>query len=195
MDLQQISKIFGPNYEGMVHDGAETLAKLNLPANVTVLDVGTGAGKFATLLAAHGFTVLTGEPESDDSPYAKKNWSQDAEALGVDKHLRFQHFDAEAMPFESNAFASVFFFGVLHHIDEAVRPDVLREALRVVQPEGAVVFFEPRRETLEKLWVSDPDHPDAADPSAYLGNLQVHEERIEGGMMNITIYRKDSTSP
>jgi hypothetical protein len=94
------------------------------------------------------------------------------------------------MPFASGAFAAVFFFGVLHHICEAARRDVVREALRVAKVAGAVVFVEPRQEMLERLWVEDPDHPPAANPSSYLSDRGIREQRVEGAFMDIFIYRK-----
>jgi SAM-dependent methyltransferase len=94
------------------------------------------------------------------------------------------------MPFEPEAFDAVFFFGVLHHIDEAVRTDVFREALRVSKTNGVVVFFEPRKEMLERLWVDDPGHPLAANPLSYLPEEGASEHRIEGTLMDIFIYRK-----
>ena len=75
-------------------------------------------------------------------------------------------------------------------MDEAERTKVVGEALRVIGNDGAAVFLEPRQETLEKLWKTDPDHPLAADPSLYLENNRVREQLIEGRMMDVILYRK-----
>ena len=72
----------------------------------------------------------------------------------------------------------------------AVKGDVFREALRVSKQDGVVVFFEPRKEMLERLWVDDPSHPLAANPSNYLPDQNIHEHRIEGSFMDIFIYTK-----
>jgi SAM-dependent methyltransferase len=173
-------------------DGAVALRELALPADAAILDVGTGKGKFAIWLATQGFRVLTGEPVTDTTHYAGKDWSADAQAMGVRDKIRFEHFDAGDMPFESGTFDAVFFFGVLHHVDENSRGDVFREALRVVKEAGAVVFFEPRKQLLEKMWESDPGHPHAADPSRYLADARVREQRIEGSRMDLYIYRPDA---
>lgn len=192
MDDQDVSEIMGPMFESLAKDGAAALKALDLPADAKVLDVGTGEGKFAIFLALQGFDVLTGEPATDETRYAGKDWASAAGAMGVRDKIRFEPFDAGAMPFEADSFGAVFFFGVLHHIDEQNRADALREALRVVKPDGAVVFFEPKEATLEKLWVKDPGHPPAADPSAYLAGQAVTEERRIGAMMDIFIYRHAS---
>ena len=189
MATEKTANDFGPMFEPMVHDGKLALSALELPADAAVLDVGTGAGKFAIFLALQGHDVLTGEPSTDTSQYAGQDWASNAEKAGVREKIRFEPFDSSEMPFDSDRFDAVFFFGVLHHIDEAVRNAVFREALRVAKPGGAVVYFEPTPETLEKLWVEDPDHPLAANPSDYKGSETAAEQRIEGQMMDIFIYR------
>ncbi len=179
-----------PMHKAFANDGRLALRRLALPSDAAVLDVGTGQGKFAIFLALQGFDVLTGEPSTDRSGYAGKDWAVNATKAGVLDKIRFQFFDASRMPFESKSFDAVFFFGVLHHVEEPKRAAVCAEALRVAKKEGAVVFFEPRQETLEALWVDDPDHPLAADPAAYVAKGTVREERLEGAMMDIIIYRR-----
>lgn len=190
MDSQQIGAILGDRFAAVFEDGALALQELQLPADAAVLDVGTGNGKFAIFLATQGFDVLTGEPETDTSHYAGKNWSENADVAGVRDRIRFEAFDASGMPFESDSFDAVFFFGVLHHVDENLRGNVLREALRVAKDDGAVVFFEPRMDWLEKMQENDPGHPHAANPADYFADPGVREQRIEGSRMDIYIYRR-----
>src|SRR6185312_13993070 len=108
-----------------------------------------------------------------------RDWAVNAKKAGVLDNIRFEAFNASKLPFESEAFHAVFFFGVLHHIDENVRSEVFREALRVAKENGAVVFFEPRKEMLEKIWADDPAHPFAVNPSNYLPDQNTREHRIE----------------
>ena len=190
MDTKAIGKILGPKFDAVSGDGQRALQELGLPPDAAILDVGTGNGNFAIYLASQGFQVLTGEPSTDRSHYAGKDWALNAKRAGVLDKIRFQAFDASKLPFESEAFDAVFFFGVLHHVSEHLRGDVFREALRVSKQDGVVVFFEPRKEMLERLWVDDPGHPLAANPSNYLSDQSIHEHRIEGSFMDIFIYRK-----
>jgi len=183
----------GPKHDVVSRDGALALRQLNLPVDATLLDVGTGMGTFAIFLASQGYQVVTGEPATDRSQYAGRDWASHAREAGVLDRIRFEAFDAGSMPFAGESFDGVFFFGVLHHIDEVLRRDVLREALRVVKGEGAVVFFEPRREMLERVWVDDPGHPLAADPSLYLPGEGINEQRLQGAWMDIYVYRKGVT--
>jgi len=184
--------ILGPRFAIVSKDGALALRELGLPAGAAVLDVGTGSGNFAIYLALEGYRVVTGEPHTDTSRYANQDWAARADQAGVRDRIRFESFDASRMPFAAGSFDAVFFFGVLHHVTERARSDVLREALRVVKADGSVVFFEPRQEMLEKLWVDDPDHPPAANPSDYISDRTVRQRRIEGSYMDIFIYSRSA---
>lgn len=194
MDSKAIGKILGSRFDGVSEDGARALKELRLPADAAILDVGTGNGNFAIYLASQGYQVLTGEPSMDKTRYAGKNWALNAKKVGVLDSIRFEAFDASNLPFRSEAFDAVFFFGVLHHIDEKVRGAVFREALRVSKENGVVVFFEPRKKMLERIWVDDPTHPLAANPSIYLPDPRSCERRIEGSLMDIFIYQKGASA-
>lgn len=190
MDGKQLGEILGSTFAAISHDGTLALNELSLPSDAALLDVGTGAGNFAIFLALQGYRVLTGEPSTDTSQYANIDWATNAEKAGVRDRIQFRAFDASKMPFDSMFFDAVFFFGVLHHTAPRVRNEVLREAFRVSKKNGAYVFFEPTRATLEKLWIDDPKHPLAVSPSDYLTNKDVSEIRLTGEMMDIFIYRK-----
>jgi SAM-dependent methyltransferase len=190
MDTKAIAEVLGQRFDAVAADGARAIRDLALPAGAAILDVGTGSGYFAIYLASQGYEVITGEPESDKSQYAGRDWASNAQKAGVFGKIRFQSFDASMLPFESGTFDAVFFFGVLHHIDENVRARVCLEALRVSKENGAVVFFEPRKEMLDRLWVDDPGHPLAANPSHYVPRAEAQEYRMEGRLMDIFIYRK-----
>lgn len=189
-DTKAIGEILGGNFDAVATDGGRVLQELHLPSDASILDVGTGKGNFAIFLASQGYQVLTGEPSTDTSRYAAQEWAAAAEKVGLRDRIQFQHFEASNMPFPSESFHAVFFFGVLHHIDEDARRDVLRESLRVAKDNGAVVFFEPRKEMLERVWKDDPHHPLAANPSEYLPEQTAREQRMQGNFMDVYLYRK-----
>ena len=188
MDIDEAASRLGGRFNVIAADGTRALETLELPKGAKVLDVGTGAGNFAIFLALQGYDVVTGEPATDQTHYAGKDWALNADKVGVKDSIAFQPFDASDMPFAPGTFDAVFFFGVLHHIDEGVRADVFREALRVVKPGSAVAFFEPSAKLLETIKVDDPTHPPAARPSEYTAGLPVSENRLQGEMMDIYIY-------
>lgn len=187
LDNQELKEFLTPAFR----DGHKALNELNLTPESEVLDVGTGIGIFAIFLASQGLNVLTGEPEEDHTIYAKKNWETHAEKFEVRNKIHFTHFDASKMPFDTEKFDSVFFFGALHHIDENARADALSEALRVTKQQGAVVFFEPSAQTLKRVWENNPEHPDSADPTDYVQD-QIAVKKIEGSLMDICIIRKEA---
>ena len=101
MDTEAIVKVLGPGFEAVARDGALALQEIQLRADAAILDVGTGKGNFAIYLASQGFNVLTGEPSTDKSLYAGRDWALNAKKVGLLDHLRFEAFDASNMPFAS----------------------------------------------------------------------------------------------
>ena len=181
-----IAEVYGEMKDGIFGDGGMAIEALGLSPGANVLDVGTGEGRFASFLALQGMNVLTGEPASDTTHYAGKDWSSTATKLGVRDKIRFEAFDASNMPFDDSTFDGVFFFGVLHHVDEAARKAVVEEAMRVAK--SGVVYLEPSPALLEKVWEKDPDHPLAADPNTYLSSESQPTVPISGQLMDIYIY-------
>ncbi|MEM9439071.1 MAG: methyltransferase domain-containing protein [Pseudomonadota bacterium] len=184
---QDPTQIFGDFYAVLKADGDRVLAMLELRAGSRVLDVGTGAGTFATFLAKAGFDVTTGEPSSDQTHYARQEWAENTKRVGIRDCLNFVDFSAGDMPFKDGDFAAVFFYGVLHHVDEAERTGAMAEAVRVCQTDGAVVFFEPKRSSLEAIRARDPAHPDLANPPDYLNREGVRWTELSGDAMDIFV--------
>ena len=190
MDLTAAKRVLGEHFEFIADDADAVIQQLDLPANAAVLDVGTGTGHFAIVAALNGHRVLTGEPASDDSEYARKDWQANARAAGVEHLIEFQPFDAQALPLNDNAFDAVFFFGVLHHINEDIRTRVLREACRVAKPGSPIAFYEPNEAAMARVRQHYPTHPEAADPMAYIEGLNVTTETVKGVSFDTTIFRK-----
>ena len=190
MDVKKISETMGPFFETLARDVAAVIQKLGLSPAADILDVGTGDGYSAIILAASGYKVLTGEPATDDSRYAGKNWQERAEKVGVLDRIRSMPFAAEDMPFPDGSFDAVFFFGVLHHIEESLRRETFREAMRVTKDKGTVVFFEPTKEMLPKILLKDPEHPAAACPADYASEFKKCEARLPGTFMDAFIFTK-----
>ena len=192
MNIEQTKEALGEHFGFIADDGNEVVCSLGLPPDARVLDVGTGAGYFAILLALNGYRVLTGEPESDDSIHAKQDWLGNARKVGVDALIDFRAFSADAMPFDDRAFDAIFYLGVLHHIDQAARAGALAESVRVAKVNAPICFFEPNPSTLTTVKEHDPSHPEAADPSQYTQGLDLALERQTGKFFDTFIFRKGS---
>ena len=150
-------------------------------------------GYFAILLALNGYRVLTGEPEFDDSIYAKRNWLINAQKIGVDHLIKFKAFDAKDMLFDDKTFDAIFFFGVLHHIDEKFRIKVLQEAIRTSKPNAVICFLEPNQNGIKIAKEYDPTHPEAADPNKYAQGLNLSIQKMKGTFFDSFIFCKKRT--
>ena len=71
MNLNTAKEVLGKEFAFTADFVNEIIQNLNLPKNARILDIGTGMGNMAIMLALNGYKVLTGEPETDDSIYAK----------------------------------------------------------------------------------------------------------------------------
>ena len=180
MDLDHVKKILGDRFSFTADDTCSVLTTINLPPSAKVLDVGTGLGNMAIMLALHGCDVITGEPDHDDSIYAKQDWREAAQKVNVEHLIRFNAFDAAAMPFEQNRFDGIFFLGSLHHIAEGDRTDVFKECVRTSTADGVICFFEPNAMLIDMIRKNDPSHPEAADPGNYSHGLGLSSRKIPG---------------
>jgi len=109
------------------HDGPPTLG--------AVLDVGTGTGRIAELLAPHAAHV-TGLDNSPEMLRIARTRLQDLPAARTD----LVQGDFTALPFADAVFDTVLFHQVLHYAQDPVR--VLAEAARVLRPGGRIAVVD-----------------------------------------------------
>lgn len=120
------------------------MAAAEVKSGDRVLDVGSGPGSFARLLAAAvgrsgSVTGLDAAPEMVE--YALRR------ARGLD-NCSFQAGGAEALPFPDGSFDVVVSSLVLHHLPDDSRLAAVREMKRVLRPQGRLLladFSIPRR--------------------------------------------------
>jgi len=188
MDIKEIKKKLGPQFGFLFDFINSTVLDLNLDKDAKILDVGTGEGRMAIILALNNFKVITGEPKGDDSEYAKKDWLVKAKKVNVDHLITFKYFEAEKLPFEANYFDAIFTMGSLHHINN--KASAFDEFIRTLKPDGVLGIFEPSPKGVKMMKQRSPSHPDAVDPRIYAQKYPLSMEIKESPMFNAFIFIK-----
>ena len=189
MDINEVKKRLGSEFGYTFENTKPILQELGLDKNAKLLDVGTGMGKMAITLALHGYKVLTGELESDESVYAKQNWLESAKKVGVNHLITYKPFNAEKMPFEDEFFDAIFISGALHHIND--RQAAFNVSVRVLKSHGVLCIFEPKPRSIAYIRAKKhSDHPDAEDPRDYNKKLQLSLEIKETSFHDVYIFQK-----
>lgn len=160
-----------------------------------VLDVGTGAGWMALILAEGGHDVVAMDSDLEMLLRARDRWEKTSQDLTG--RLRFLQADAQWLPFRSSAFDAVFSFDVLHHLPDC--PRAVGELLRVRKPSGvfAVADLSPRglRAVEEVMSRGGESHSDNGCRVERVADMLVRKglrfERHELGFVTAYIIRPD----
>lgn len=100
----------------------------------TVLDAGTGTGRFALYLAKMGKKVIAFDQSAEMLEVAKtKSLEQ-----GVSDMIEFVQGDIESLPFDDNKFDAIISIHVLVHFESDKK--IISEFARVIKPGGTIVF-------------------------------------------------------
>jgi len=184
MDFSKAKGILGDNFRRDADFLSSVVSKLKLVKNSKVLDVGTGRGHMAILLALHGYQVITGEPEGANWG----DWKTPAEKVHVEDMITFKPFNAERMPFEDASFDAIFLSASFHHIGN--KKLALSEFLRVMKPKGTLIIIELTDEGVEVVRKRWRGHPDAVDPRGHTKDLEFEVKVIESRYLNAYIYSR-----
>ena len=102
-------------------------------AGLQILDIGCGEGGLAKQLVAEGGNVSGIDPGTEAIRTAAATVLEAEFVVGV----------AEDLPFENASFDIAIMINALHHVPEAVMGAALREAARVLKPDGVLIVIEP----------------------------------------------------
>lgn len=105
------------------------------PEGLFLIDAGCGDMSLSRELAVRGASVLAIEP---DSIQAEKNRQADTIA-----NVGFAETGAQDIAVEPSSVDGVIFSYSLHHVPQAVYPDVFEELQRILKPDGFVYIIEP----------------------------------------------------
>ncbi|MFX1281598.1 MAG: class I SAM-dependent methyltransferase [Promethearchaeota archaeon] len=189
MEIEELRNILGGEFAFIFNEINPVIQSLKLEKTAHILDIGTGMGWMAIILALNDFKVTTGEPEEDKSEYAKKDWLKYAKTAKVDHLITYTPFNAEKMPFEDASFDTIFLLGALHHIDDIDK--ALKESVRILRKSGIICIFEPNSNLIKIIRQNEhPTHPDAINPRDYAQRLHLSMELIELPFYNTYILRK-----
>ena len=189
MDISEVKELLGREFSFIFDNTNPVVQELELDKNAKILDIGTGEGRMAITLALNNYKVLTGELESDESEYAKRNWLESAKKAEVDHLITYKPFDAEKMPFEDNFFDAIFISGSLHHIEDGQA--AFNESVRVLKPNGRICIFEPNSRSVAFIRANKfPEHPDAVDPRNYNKESQLSVDIKKTSFYDAYIFQK-----
>ncbi|MFX1446361.1 MAG: class I SAM-dependent methyltransferase, partial [Promethearchaeota archaeon] len=139
-------------------------------------------------LALNNYKVITGEPEGDNTEYAKRDWLTNAKKVNVDDLITFVHFNAENMAFENEYFDAIFLWGALHHIKNKF--SAFKEFIRTTKPRGIICIFEPNQKGIEVMRKRFSSHPDAVDPRIFAKDYELLVEVKNSPLFDAFIFKK-----
>ena len=110
-----------------------------------ILEVGTGKGHFALVLAKQGYSFVTLDISEEEQHFAKLNLAY----FGLEKMANFRIENGEHTSFTDGSFDTVFSVNVLHHLGNSYQ--VIGELIRVLSQKGKLVLADFTEEGFQMI--------------------------------------------
>jgi len=114
------------------------IRELNLSQKDKILDIGCYNGLYEMMLAKRKIGNIIGVDISKDAILLAKKIK-----ARLNLKANFQVADAEKLPFKDGEFDAVLILGLLHHLPDKSTMKALKEAKRVLKPNGRILIADP----------------------------------------------------
>jgi len=132
--LERDARLHGFGYDSAA--GIAFVLAQALPLDGSVLEIGTGKGRFLVALAKHASAITTVDISPEEQQCARLN----ARYAGLEDKIQFVLQDAARLPWPDRTFDAAVTMNAMHHIPHFRQ--VLEEMLRVVKPAGKLVLSD-----------------------------------------------------
>jgi len=139
LERVNLYKSFGYDVEGE----RRFLLQKAEPLYGDILEVGTGKGYLAIVLAKEGYDFISLDISEEEQEFARLN----LEYLGLEKKVNFQIGDAGDLNFADKSFDIVISSHLIHHLNNHFI--VMSEFARVISYEGKIILSDFSKEGLE----------------------------------------------
>ena len=155
------------------------IAKASLTKGGSMLEIGTGRGHMATLLAKNGFKFVSIDLDRKAQYAAKLH----LKTMNRDKLVTLKIMDAEKLRYKNGAFDNVISVNFIHHAKNPVR--CLKEMIRVAKNKLIIADINKRGERImEKVHGLDNHSHEVSKMS-----LQETEGLLKKTGMKVKVYR------
>jgi len=162
------------------------------PISGNILEVGTGKGHFALVLAKEGYKFTSVDISIEEQEIAKLNLRY----FKFEKSVNLKIENAEHLSFEENSFDIIFSVNTLHHFNAPFK--VMDEFSRILTPGGKIIlsdFNERGFKIIDKVHAARGGIHEKAefglrDIEMYLKEKGFKSDRCEGNFQEIVTARK-----
>jgi ubiquinone/menaquinone biosynthesis C-methylase UbiE len=130
----EIEKMLSEREDTLTREFNAGLELACFDARKTILDVGTGSGRMLLQIVKHGYSVVSGDINTEALDKARERLGDLADTTTL------EIMDAHKMQFEDNSFHAITLANAIHEMDD-VR-DALAEIIRVLTADGKLLVVE-----------------------------------------------------